>query len=156
MWLSCPSCQHLWLSCSQHLCTPHSSVSADLQLPVPCSVCLTGLQLDQLDREFGRLGSAGSRSAAVTQLITKEKEVQQSAVKLHSQQEQLGPQVKSFSGHGHTHGFQCRNFTVQPWTESIFSSGIQEANAKLGSQVRALQEQKSEAASLLARLLQAS
>lgn len=52
--------------------------------------------------------------------------------------------------------FRAEILLCSPWTESIFSSGIQEANAKLGSQVRALQEQKSEAASLLARLLQAS
>ena len=88
------------------------------QQTVPCSDCLDGLQLDRLEGEFGRLGSAGSRSAAVTQLITKEKEVQQSAVKLHSQQAQLGPQVKTLPAFGHTRVFQCRNFTVQFWTES--------------------------------------
>ena len=95
-----------------------ASVSAALQQTAPCSVCLVSLQLDQLEREFGRLGSAGSRSAAVAQLITKEKEVQQSAVKLHSQQEQLGPQVKITPGRSHPHMFQCRTSTVHLWSDS--------------------------------------
>ena len=78
-----------------------------------CSDCLVGLQLDQLERDFGRLGSAGSRSAAVTQLITKEKEVQHSAVKLHAQQEQLGPQVSEYSWTVPSTCTQCKNSAVQ-------------------------------------------
>ena len=115
--LGCPAVNICGLSSS--LCaTQNSSVSAGLQQTVTCSVCLVGLQLDQLEREFGRLGSAGSRSAAVTQLITKEKEVQQSAVKLHSQQEQLGPQVKTFLDMAIHMCFSAGALLCRFWTES--------------------------------------